>query len=69
MPLFRKMMLILGRLGAYVQQNIIGMKVVRIFRREGEMENGFKQIEQVFVDTAINWERFSPSICLTHKQS
>jgi len=53
MPLFRKMMLILGRLGAYVQQTIIGMKVVRIFRREGEMEDGFKQGEQIFVDTAI----------------
>ena len=53
MPMFRKMMLILGRLGAYVQQNIIGMKVVRIFQREHEMEDGFKQIEQIYVDTAI----------------
>lgn len=53
MPLFRKMMLILGRLGAYIQQNIIGMKIVRIFRREDEMDQGFRQIEDVFVDTAI----------------
>ncbi len=53
MPLFRKMMLVLGRLGAYIQQNIIGMKVVRIFRREDELDQGFKQVEQVFVDTAI----------------
>jgi len=53
MPLFRKMMLILGRLGAYIQQNIIGMKIVRIFRREDEMDQGFRQVEQVFVDTAI----------------
>ena len=53
MPLFRKMMLILGRLGAYVQQNIIGMKIVRIFRREDELDEGFKEIEKVFVDTAI----------------
>jgi len=53
MPMFRKMMLILGRLGAYVQQNIIGMKVVRIFQREHEMEDGFQQVEQIFVDTAI----------------
>jgi len=53
MPLFRKMMLILGRLGAYVQQAILGMKVVRIFQREGEMEDGFEQVEQIFVDTAI----------------
>lgn len=54
MPLFRKMMLILGRLGGYIQQNIIGMKIVRIFRREDEMEEGFEQVEDVFVDTAIN---------------
>jgi len=53
MPLFRKMMLILGRLGAYIQQNILGMKVVRILQRENEMEDGFKQVEQIFVDTAI----------------
>ena len=53
MPLFRKMMLILGRLGAYIQQNIIGMKIVRIFQREDELENGFKDIEDEFVNTAI----------------
>ncbi len=53
MPLFRKMMLILGKLGAYVQQNIIGMKIVRIFRREDELDDGFKEVEKVFVDTAI----------------
>lgn len=53
MPMFRKMMLILGRLGAYIQQNIIGMKVVRIFRREDELNQGFKDVEQEFVDTAI----------------
>jgi ATP-binding cassette subfamily B protein/subfamily B ATP-binding cassette protein MsbA len=54
MPLFRKMQLILGRLGSYIQQNIIGMKVVRIFRRENELEDGFKQVENVYVNTAIN---------------
>jgi ATP-binding cassette subfamily B multidrug efflux pump len=53
MPLFRKMQLILGRLGAYIQQNIVGMKVVRIFGRENELEDGFKQVEAIFVDTAI----------------
>ncbi|MBS7657114.1 ABC transporter ATP-binding protein [Candidatus Bathyarchaeota archaeon] len=53
MPLFRKMMLLLGRLGAYVQQNVIGMKVVRIFQREQEMEEGFKQVEEIYVNTAI----------------
>jgi len=54
MPKFRKMMLILGRLGAYIQQNIIGMKVVRIFRREAELESGFRKVEEQFVDTAID---------------
>jgi ATP-binding cassette subfamily B protein len=53
MPLFRKMMLILGKLGAYIQQNIIGMKVVRLFRKEDELDKGFRQVEQEFVDTAI----------------
>jgi ATP-binding cassette subfamily B protein len=53
MPMFRKMMLILGKLGAYIQQNIIGMKVVRIFRKEPELDLGFRQVEQEFVDTAI----------------
>jgi len=53
MPMLRKMMLILGRLGAYVQQNILGMKVVRIFRKEQDMEDGFKRVEQVYVNTAI----------------
>jgi ATP-binding cassette subfamily B protein len=65
MPLFRKMMLILGRLGAYIQQNIIGMKIVRIFRREDEMDLGFRQVEQEFVDTAITagkiQSRYMPS--------
>jgi ATP-binding cassette subfamily B protein len=54
MPLFRKMLLIMGRLGAYVQQNLIGMKNVRIFRREDEMDEGFRQVERIFVDTAID---------------
>ncbi len=53
-PLFRKMMLILGKLGAYIQQNIIGMKNVRIFEKETEMQNGFKQIESKYVETAIS---------------
>jgi ABC-type multidrug transport system fused ATPase/permease subunit len=52
-PLFRKMMLILGKLGAYVQQGIIGMKNVRIFRREDGMEEDFKKVEDRYVDTAI----------------
>ncbi|MEM2088193.1 MAG: ABC transporter ATP-binding protein [Thermoproteota archaeon] len=53
MPLFRIMQLILGRLSAYIQQNIIGMKTVRIFRREKDVVDGFKKAEQVFVRTAI----------------
>jgi len=54
MPLFRNMQLILGRLGSYIQQDIIGMKTVRIFRLEDDIVEGFKQVEQVYVDTAIN---------------
>lgn len=53
-PLFRRMMLILGKLGAYIQQNIIGMKNVRIFEREEEMEEGFEAVEKKYVETAIS---------------
>lgn len=53
-PLFRKMQLILGKLGSYVQQNLIGMKVVRIFQREEEMEGGFDQIEDKHIDVALS---------------
>jgi ABC-type multidrug transport system fused ATPase/permease subunit len=53
MPLFRKMQLILGRLSSYIQQNIVGMKTVRIFRREKDVVEGFKQVEDIYVNTAI----------------
>jgi ABC-type multidrug transport system fused ATPase/permease subunit len=53
MPLFRKTQLILGKVGTYVQQNIIGMKNVRIFQREDEMEEGDRAIIKRFTDTAI----------------
>jgi len=53
MPKFRKMQMILGRLSAYIQQNIIGMKNVRIFMRERELEEGFKDVEEIYVNTAI----------------
>ena len=53
MPLFRKMQLIIGRLSSYIQQNIVGMKTVRIFRREKEVVDGFKEVENIYVNTAI----------------
>ena len=53
MPLFRNMQLILGRLSSYIQQNIIGMKTVRIFRQEEDVVDGFKDVEGVYVDTAV----------------
>jgi ABC-type multidrug transport system fused ATPase/permease subunit len=53
MPLFRKMQLILGQVGTYVQQNIIGMKNVRIFEREDEMQDGDRVIIRKFTDIAI----------------
>jgi ABC-type multidrug transport system fused ATPase/permease subunit len=52
-PIVKKMQLILGKLGGYVQQNIIGMKVVRIFQREKEMEEGFDQVEDIYVNNSI----------------
>ena len=56
-PLFLRMMLILGKLGAYVQQDIIGMKNVRIFRREEDMEDDFKKVEDKYVEAAIDRSR------------
>jgi ABC-type multidrug transport system fused ATPase/permease subunit len=53
MPLFRKMQLIIAKLGAYMQQNIVGMKNVRIFGREKEMEEGFEKVEDIQVSLAI----------------
>jgi ATP-binding cassette subfamily B protein len=53
MPLFRKMQLILGKVGAYVQQNIIGMKNIRIFQREKEMDEGNQEISNRFTELAI----------------
>ena len=53
MPLFRTMQLILGKLSSYIQQNIVGMKTIRIFRREKDVVEGFKQVEDVYVRTAI----------------
>jgi ABC-type multidrug transport system fused ATPase/permease subunit len=54
MPLFRNMQLILGKLSSYIQQDIIGMKTIRIFRQEKDVVDGFKDVEQIFVDTAVN---------------
>jgi ATP-binding cassette subfamily B protein len=54
MPLFKNMQLIIGRLGSYIQQDIIGMKTIRIFRREDDVVDGFKDVEDVYVNTAIS---------------
>ena len=53
MPLFRKMQLIIGKVGSYVQQNIVGMKNIRIFRMEKEMDEGNQEIGKNFVDLAV----------------
>lgn len=54
MPLFRKMQLILGKVGAYVQQNIIGMKNIRIFQREKELDRGNQELSRKFTNIAIH---------------
>jgi ABC-type multidrug transport system fused ATPase/permease subunit len=54
MPLFRNMQLIIGKLTSYIQQNIIGMKTIRIFRREKDVVDGFKEVENIYVNTAIS---------------
>jgi ATP-binding cassette subfamily B protein len=47
------MQLIMGRLSSYIQQNIVGMKTVRIFRQEKNVVDDFKQVEDIYVNTAI----------------
>lgn len=54
MPLFRNMQLIMGKLTSYIQQNIVGMKTIRIFRREKDVVDGFKEVESIYVNTAIS---------------
>jgi ATP-binding cassette subfamily B protein len=54
MPLFRNMQLIMGRLTSYIQQNLVGMKTIRIFRREKDVVDGFKEAESIYVNTAIS---------------
>ncbi|MCJ7632342.1 ABC transporter ATP-binding protein/permease, partial [Candidatus Bathyarchaeota archaeon] len=65
-PLQKKLLLILGKLGAYVQQNIIGMKNVRIFRVEDDMEDGFNEVEGKYLETVIKIQhiqaRYVPSV-------
>ena len=53
MPLFRKMQIIMGKVGAYVQQNIVGMKNIRIFQREEEMDEGNQEISKRFTNLAV----------------
>jgi len=53
MQLFRIMQLVLGKLSTYIQQDILGMKTIRIFRREKDVAGDFKKVEQIFVGTAI----------------
>jgi ATP-binding cassette subfamily B protein len=47
------MQLILGKVGAYVQQNILGMKNIRIFQMEDEMTEGNEEIGDKFLKLAI----------------
>ena len=54
MPLFMNMQLIMGRLTSYIQQNIVGMKTIRIFRQEKDVVDGFKSVEDIYVNTAIS---------------
>ncbi|MGC9014269.1 MAG: ABC transporter ATP-binding protein [Thermoproteota archaeon] len=53
MQLFRRMQLLLGKLSTYIQQNIVGMKTVRLFRREKDVVENFKRVEKFYVGTAI----------------
>ena len=60
-PLQKKLLMILGKLGAYVQQNIIGMKNVHIFRLEKDMDDGFNKVEGKYLETVVDIQHIQAS--------
>ena len=51
-----------GRMSTYLQQNIIGMKVVRVFLKEKEIGEKFKEILYEFRDTDIKGAKLRATI-------
>ncbi len=52
-PIYLKRQQLFGRMSAYLQQNIVGMRVVRTFLREKDTSEKFKDMQYEFRDTDI----------------
>lgn len=61
-PLYLKRQQLFARISAYLQQNIIGMRVVRTFLREKETSERFKQVQYEFRDTDIKGAKLRATI-------
>jgi ATP-binding cassette subfamily B protein len=61
-PVYLKRQQQFGRMSAYLQQNIVGMKVVRTFLREKETSEKFKEIQYKFRDTDIKGAKLRATI-------
>jgi ATP-binding cassette subfamily B protein len=61
-PIYLKRQQQFGRMSAYLQQNIIGMKVVRTFLREKDTSEKFKEIQYEFRDTDIKGAKLRATI-------
>jgi ATP-binding cassette subfamily B protein len=61
-PLYLKRQQLFAKISAYLQQNIVGMKVVRTFLREKETSEKFKQVQYEFRDTDIKGARLRATI-------
>jgi ATP-binding cassette subfamily B protein len=61
-PIYLKRQQLFGRISAYLQQNIIGMKVVRTFLREKETSERFKELQYEFRDTDIKGAKLRATI-------
>jgi len=61
-PIYLKRQQQFGRMSAYLQQNIVGMKVIRTFLREKDTSDKFKEILREFRDTDIKGAKFRATI-------
>jgi ATP-binding cassette subfamily B protein len=61
-PIYLKRQQQFGRMSAYLQQNIIGMKVVRTFLREKDTSEKFKEMQYEFRDTDIKGAKLRATI-------
>jgi len=61
-PIYLKRQQQFGTMSAYLQQNIVGMKIVRTFLREKDTSEKFKKIQYEFRDTDIKGAKLRATI-------